>query len=65
MSLYEDALEVTQAEPLVAYALSGRAGSLLNAERQTSLRSLIQQALAAHGVIHITSSSGLFTASNS
>ncbi len=59
---YEDALEVTEAEPLIAYELSGSAGSRLNAEQLTPLRSLIQQELAAHGTIHITKASGMFVA---
>jgi ubiquinone/menaquinone biosynthesis C-methylase UbiE len=60
---YEDALEVTEAEPLIAYALSGSAGSHLNAQQMMSLRSLIQQELTAYSTIHITKASGIFIAS--
>ncbi len=59
---YEDALEVTEVEPLVAYALSASTGSRLNAEQQMPLRLAIQQELAAYGTIHITKASGMFVA---
>jgi len=62
LDIYEDALEVTEAEPLAAYAFSGRLGSLLTREMRESFTSLIRQELAARGTIHITKASGLFEA---
>lgn len=59
---YENALEVTEAEPLVAYALSGSSGPLLSSEKREALTSLIKQELAVHGSLHITNASGLFEA---
>ncbi|HEY3992497.1 MAG TPA: class I SAM-dependent methyltransferase [Ktedonobacteraceae bacterium] len=59
---YEDALEVTEAEPLIAYARSGRLGSHLDTEQIAQLRALIQHELAAYGTIRITNASGMFTA---
>jgi SAM-dependent methyltransferase len=59
---YEDALAVTEAEPLLAYALSGHANSLMQAENQAALRARIQQEIDAHGVLRITRASGMFVA---
>jgi ubiquinone/menaquinone biosynthesis C-methylase UbiE len=64
LDTYPDALEVTEAEPLAAYAFSGRLGSLLTAEMRESFTDLIRQELAARGTIHITSAAGLFEARN-
>jgi ubiquinone/menaquinone biosynthesis C-methylase UbiE len=60
--LYENALEVTEAEPLVAYVLSGSRGSLLTSEQRESLTSLVRQELTTHGTLHITTASGMFEA---
>ena len=60
---YEDALEVTEVEPLLAYLRSGRARNILTGERLGRLRALLEQELAARGAIHITKDSGLFVAS--
>jgi len=57
-----DALVVTEAEPLIAYILSTRAGHFLSEERIQTLHTLIEQELAEHGAIHITKSSGIFVA---
>ena len=59
---YEDALEVTEAEPLVAYACSRRLGSRLHTEQVARFRALIQRELTAYGAIHITNASGMFAA---
>jgi ubiquinone/menaquinone biosynthesis C-methylase UbiE len=59
---YEDALEVTEAEPLVAYMLSGSAGARLSVEQVARLRALIQRELDAHQTLHLTKASGLFIA---
>src|SRR5262249_37187480 len=60
---YENALEVTEAEPLVAYALSSGPGTRLSNEKREALRSLVKQELAAHESLHITVASGMFEAS--
>jgi ubiquinone/menaquinone biosynthesis C-methylase UbiE len=60
LDTYENALEVTEAEPLAAYAFSGRLGSLLTSEMRESFINLIRQELAARGTIHITTASGMF-----
>ncbi len=62
LDTYEDALEVTEAEPLAAYAFSLNLGSLLSGEMRESFLNLIRQELAVHGAIHITKDSGLFEA---
>lgn len=60
LHLYEDALEVTEAAPLIAYALSGKLGQSANNEKWAALAALIEQDLAAHRVIHITKATGMF-----
>lgn len=62
LARYVDALEVTEAEPLAAYAFSGTLGSLIPAEARASFTDLIRQELAARGSIHITKNTGLFEA---
>lgn len=59
---YDDALEVTEAGPLVDYAFSGRISSLLSTEIRETFINLIRQELAEQGTIHITNASGLFEA---
>ena len=60
----EDALVVTEAQPLMDYILSGKAVHLFVGERLERLRAIIKQELAAHGAIHITKDSGLFITHN-
>ncbi len=60
LDLYENALEVTEAEPLAAYAFSLKIGSLLTGEMRESFINLIRQELAAQGTIHITMAAGMF-----
>ena len=60
---YEDALVVTEAEPLIAYVLSGAAKAVLTGDRLSAFSSLVEQELAAHGAIRISKESGLFEAS--
>ena len=62
LSRYEDALVVTEAEPLIAYILSGKAKALFVGEKLLRLRDVVDQELAAHGAIHIAKDSGLFVA---
>jgi ubiquinone/menaquinone biosynthesis C-methylase UbiE len=59
---YEDALEVTEAEPLVAYALSSRMEASLTSEKREAFTSLVRQELAAQGTLHMTKASGMFEA---
>lgn len=62
LDTYEDALEVTEAEPLAAYAFSGRLGFLLAREMRELFVNVIRQELAERETIHITKASGLFEA---
>ncbi|HET9221133.1 MAG TPA: class I SAM-dependent methyltransferase [Roseiflexaceae bacterium] len=57
---YDDALIVTEAEPLIAYVLSGRVGAALEGDRVAEFAAFVQRELAQHGTIHITKDSGLF-----
>jgi len=61
---YEDSLDVTEADPLVAYILSsiGDAQDVLVGERLLELSELIRRELVTHGTIHITKDVGLFEA---
>lgn len=62
LDTYEDALEITEAEPLAAYIFSGRIGSLLTREMRESFTDIFRQELAVQGTIHITTASGIFEA---
>jgi ubiquinone/menaquinone biosynthesis C-methylase UbiE len=56
---YADALNITQAEPLVNYILSmATAAEVQN--RRDELRQFIERELNEHGVIHISKESGMF-----
>lgn len=57
---YEDALIVTEAEPLAAYILSMVDASV--AARRAELVAFIDHELQLHGAIHIAKESGLFIA---
>jgi SAM-dependent methyltransferase len=57
----EDALIVTDAGPLVAYALSTNCAAALR-ERLDAFRRLVERDLALHGAIHMSKESGLFEA---
>jgi SAM-dependent methyltransferase len=59
---YEDALEVTESEALIAYVRSVPSGSRLREDQVDRLRATIQRELAAYGTIHITNASGMFAA---
>jgi SAM-dependent methyltransferase len=56
---YEDALVVTEAEPLIAYLLSMRIASVMSEEQLTQLTSLVEREVVAQGAIGITKDSGL------
>jgi SAM-dependent methyltransferase len=60
---YNDGLIVTEAEPLVAYILSGKANSFFTAERVAELTRFVEQEIAAKGSIYITKATGMFKAS--
>lgn len=62
LQLYEDELRVTEAEPLIDYALSGTLRSRLSVEQQNVFREVVQQVLATQGAIRITKASGIFVA---
>jgi len=59
---YEDALIVTEAEPLVAYVLSTSIATLFNEDKIRQFREFVQRELDAHGAIHIMKDTGLFEA---
>jgi hypothetical protein len=59
---YADALEVTEAAPLVAYALSHVTDGSLSVVRRTAFERMVEQELAVRGAIHITKDSGLLKA---
>ncbi|MBN1220935.1 MAG: methyltransferase domain-containing protein [Anaerolineae bacterium] len=61
---YEDALEITSAEPLVAYVLSmlRLTETMLVGNRIAEFTDFIKQELARHGSIHVSKASGLFEA---
>jgi ubiquinone/menaquinone biosynthesis C-methylase UbiE len=57
--IYADALEITQAAPLVAYVAS-TAGQLLSGDRMIAFRRFVEETLSAHQSIHVTKESGVF-----
>ena len=59
---YEDALVITEAEPLVAYVLSGRAKSFLIGDKLAEFIKFVEQEITTHGAIGVTKDSGLFEA---
>ncbi len=61
VSRYEDALVVTEAEPLLAYVWSGEASSM-SAEQRKAFARCVEKELALHGAIRISKDSGLFGA---
>ena len=58
---YDDALEVTEAAPLVDYILSS-SGPVFNEEHTQALAAFVQAELNTKGSIHIRKDSGLFIA---
>jgi len=56
---YEDALNVTEAEPLVNYILSMTTAEEVK-NRRNELRQFIEHELVEYGVIHISKESGMF-----
>ncbi len=65
LSLYEDSLDVTEVEPLIAYLLSLKHAK--SAEWEAGVRRArqkVEQAIRENGRYHISKSSGLFIADN-
>jgi hypothetical protein len=58
---YDDALVVTEVEPLIAYILSFAAERLTESQR-AHLRDTVTARLAEHGPLHIRKSVGMFEA---
>jgi SAM-dependent methyltransferase len=59
---YEDSLRVTAAEPLVAYILSAQTWAPFVRDKADRLTRLVQEHLAADGLVRVTKDSGLFIA---
>jgi len=59
---YQDSLEITESEPIVAYLLSMRSGERATAEQVAALRSYLEGELRTHGAIRVFKDSGLFIA---
>lgn len=62
MDRYPDVLNVTEAEPLVDYILSGPASSILVGERLTEFKKFVEWEVAQQSSIRITKDSGMFKA---
>lgn len=59
---YESSLVVTEAEPLVAYVLSGYLKDFLVGEKLRAFTDVVKQQIDHHGAIRITKETGLFEA---
>jgi ubiquinone/menaquinone biosynthesis C-methylase UbiE len=57
---FEDALHITETEPLIGYILSGRASEKLSEEQVAKLRQHIQKEIDEKGVYYVTKATGLF-----
>ena len=55
-------LAVTEAEPIVAYILASVKPESIDEQKVKTLRALVDQELAQHGVVHITKDAGVFIA---
>ena len=60
---FEDALRVTEVQPLLDYLLSGSAMRVLVGDTLQQVRAALEQDMAEHGAIHVSKDAGLFTAS--
>ena len=61
---FEDALRVTEVQPILDYLLSGSARRVLVGDTLQQVRAALEQELAEHGAIHISKDTGLFIAQN-
>lgn len=59
---YENALEVTETEPLVAYVLSTASAARMTEEHVARFRRVAEEEIAARGTVHISIETGLFAA---
>jgi hypothetical protein len=59
---YEDTLEITSIDPLVAYAASVVGDTVLAGGGRAAFKQLVEQRLAQTGVIRVTKETGLFEA---
>jgi ubiquinone/menaquinone biosynthesis C-methylase UbiE len=60
---YEDDLDITEVEPLIAYVMSMvEAESVFTDDKLAQLVAYVKKQIAAHGAIHITKDSGMFEA---
>ncbi len=59
---YDDGLEVTEAEPLLAYLLSERRANGIDEATWADLTERLNREIALHGAVHITKDAGLFEA---
>ncbi|MCU0485647.1 MAG: hypothetical protein MUC85_06000 [Anaerolineales bacterium] len=66
LEAYHDALEVTEADPLVDYIVSVLPAELIeeNLPRLEEFKQWAQSQIDEHGAIHIPKSAGLFIATN-
>jgi ubiquinone/menaquinone biosynthesis C-methylase UbiE len=62
MHRYEDALAITEAEPLVDYVTSTITWADYVRDRPAEFSSFVERELALHGAIHITKDSGILVA---
>ena len=59
---FDNNLSVTESEPIVAFILASVKPESIDERKVETLRALVDQELAQHGVIHITKDSGIFIA---
>ena len=59
---YENSLEVTEAEPLVAYVLSTSSAARMTDEHVARFRRVVEDEIATRGTVHISIETGLFVA---
>ncbi len=62
LHIYEDGLNITEAEPLAAYVLSNPVGETLIADRAEQFTQFLEHKIASEGMLHITKETGLFEA---
>ena len=59
---FEGDLAVTEAEPIIAFILASVKPESINEQKVQKLRTLIDQELAQHGIVHISKDTGIFIA---
>ena len=63
LNRYVDALVVTEAQPLIDYMLSGKAGATVSGPKLAELHQFVQHEIDTQGAIHITKDPGLLISS--